>query len=578
MALAFESTNRYESAQGQSSYSPTHNLQTGQGNDRMVSVLINFEDAQTASVSTVTLGGNAPDGSQGVLVGTGYSGYCWVGWWFDDNLPASTGNTTIAITLDDAATEAIIVDVMEFTGVNQLTAVNTQTDAQSGAGNTSVTVTVDVNDSLAIGHFHSGGTGFGSPNNLTQAQAGAVNSSAGGSGYNLNADTPNVTIGWNSLTTRRGFVGAVFQPAPESSSSSSSSSSRSSSSSSSSSSESSSSESSSSSSSSFSVPSNSYVPKHLLENEEGLESYGYVDVIDIPPENQSDYYTWLTGSPDVPTSNSDYTLQYLKITKKLLEVVQEDQEFYLCREQNWMNWYRWHEGGEVGPAPDPIGFSSSSSSASSSSSSSSASVAGSPPVVNSGQVTAIHPSGTSHSFSAPSHSDGDVIYVHAATNGNRTMTGPVGFSVAFENVQSFSDRTTHSLWYKTASSDPVKYAWSLDVAEEGVTMTWSVSNDGGIDVISANNTGDSNSVSCADVTSTVDNTLILRLVHTGNNTLPHSLETGYTWIDSVADAAAASISVQYDVKETAGAVGQLFIDIAFTVEWGGRTVIIKPSA
>jgi len=294
MAVTFQNSARYVSAEGVSSYSPTHNLLTGSGNQRIVVVCVNWEDSGVDTISSITLGGNAPDGSLGVVAGTGYSAYAYLAWWYDTNLPASTGNTTIAVTPTGSITREIMVHVMEFTGVDQSATVNTNTGSSTSAGTVNCSVSISADNSLAVNTFTAGGTTFGSPvdANITVRQSGAVNSSAGGIGSYEDADGSSIDLGWQTLSTRGAVVGAVFEEYVASSSSSSSSVSSSSSSSTSSSSSSSSISSSSSSSSVSSSSSSSQIPvrcaKVIAQDTNGTFDTNVTSWTDVPFNNTVD--------------------------------------------------------------------------------------------------------------------------------------------------------------------------------------------------------------------------------------------------------------------------------------------------
>jgi hypothetical protein len=235
MAIVLQNTQNYDNGvANQSSYSPTHNLLTGSGNDRLVIVTVNVEDDGTDNVSSVTFDGQAPDNSQQVTGGTGFSATTWMGIWFESSLPSTTGNKTVAVTMSGTINRNIIVKVQEYSGVsNSSVTQRFYTDSSAAAGSASTSVTVDNDDSLIVGSFTCGGATFGTASNLTQNQAAAHGdgSTASGIGSNLNSDTPSETVGWGSLSTRYAWVAAVFNEAIASSSSSSSSSSESSSSS-----------------------------------------------------------------------------------------------------------------------------------------------------------------------------------------------------------------------------------------------------------------------------------------------------------------------------------------------------------
>jgi len=227
MAIAFVNSQLFDNnSPGQSSYSPVYNLLTGLGNDRLVVVTVGVEDSGTDNVSSVTFDGVAPDVSQQITGGTGYSATAWMGIWFESSLPSTTGNKTVAVTMSGTITRDIQVTVSEYTGISSDSVTQRfYTDSQASAGSASNTVTVDEDNSLIVGTFACGGSTYGTPSNLTQAEAAAAldGSSAHGLGYNTNSDTVSEIVGWGSLSTRFAWVAAVFRPTADSSSSSSSS-------------------------------------------------------------------------------------------------------------------------------------------------------------------------------------------------------------------------------------------------------------------------------------------------------------------------------------------------------------------
>ena len=216
MAASFINTARFVSAVSQSSYSPSYNLQTASGNDRLVVVHVGYEDDTSAfDVSSVTFDGVSPDGSQNAeAVGASFTATSWIGWWFESSLPATTGNKTIAITLTGAVLREIQVNVMEFTGVsNAAVTQRSYSTTRLDTGDLSTVVTVDQDDSLVVGAQCNGGTDLtGVPTNLTQAQEAAATSSSSSCGYNTNADTASITVGWTNLANRSAFGSAIFRP------------------------------------------------------------------------------------------------------------------------------------------------------------------------------------------------------------------------------------------------------------------------------------------------------------------------------------------------------------------------------
>lgn len=201
------------------------------------------------------------------------------------------------------------------------------------------------------------------------------------------------------------------------------------------------------------------------------------------------------------------------------------------------------------------------------------------PTVNSGHTTQTS-TAEKHGVTTPTHSEGDLIFIFAGIDegaGAVTMTKPTGFSVAYENMHCYGSHVRASLWYIVASaSEPSSYLWTSSATEESLSIAWSVSGHDGIDLTSGSSTGNGSTVTCLSVTTTVANTLVLRLIHTDQDTLSHELESGYTWIDSYASSGVATLSVQHIAQATAGSTGNATLTLGVTDEWGGRTVAIKP--
>ena len=206
-----QNSQQYISATGQTTYSPTHNLLTGLDGGRLVVVTVSYEHNGLTDVSSVTFDGESPNGSLNVVAGTNPSARQWLGWWFNANLPSTTGNKTVAVTCAGAITQEIYVTVTEFLGIAQTTP-NTNTATITSAGNISTSVTVSEYASIAVGAFTCGETGFGAPFNLIELQSSALTSSAAGVGYNPNANPSSTTIGWHGMTVMAAFAGAVFAP------------------------------------------------------------------------------------------------------------------------------------------------------------------------------------------------------------------------------------------------------------------------------------------------------------------------------------------------------------------------------
>jgi subtilisin-like proprotein convertase family protein len=199
--------------------------------------------------------------------------------------------------------------------------------------------------------------------------------------------------------------------------------------------------------------------------------------------------------------------------------------------------------------------------------------------VNAGQTTSTTTSSvTNHVIDTPAHSTGDVIYLFAAIDGSCTMTPPSGFT-AVPNMSSASvvSAATTSLWRKTATaSEPSTYTWTSSVAERSVQIAWSQSGDGGVDVSATANTGTGTTATCPAVTTTVANTLILRLVATDEISNPISTGSGYTKIAELSYTSAATASVQYRTQAAIGSTGTLALTLSVSEQWAAFTVAIKP--
>jgi hypothetical protein len=199
------------------------------------------------------------------------------------------------------------------------------------------------------------------------------------------------------------------------------------------------------------------------------------------------------------------------------------------------------------------------------------------PIINPGETTQTS-FGTSHIVNTPTNSEGDVIYIYAGIDDHVDMIAPAGFSQAFQNFKAFNNQATHSLWYKTATgSEPSTYTWTSSISQGSTSISWSVSNDDGINVVSSNNSGQSNTAIAGDATTTVNNCLVLRLVVTEEATLPHGTFSNHTLLDSIENVGEVSISAQYKIQKNAGAVGQAQIPLNSVDDWSGMTVCISPS-
>lgn len=197
------------------------------------------------------------------------------------------------------------------------------------------------------------------------------------------------------------------------------------------------------------------------------------------------------------------------------------------------------------------------------------------PTVNSGHTTLAEISSvTSHVVDVPTHSSGDGIYIAIVCDGSQSFTFPAGFSKIISDTVT-SSTATLAIARKTAGgSEGSTYTVTTSGSERAVAVAWSQSNDNGIDGTTPSpNTGSSATATCPSVTTTVANTLVLRVVGTDNESSTHSTVSGYTKIAEVQQASAGTISIQWIVQASAGSSGTA--DVTITSEqWAAATFAV----
>ena len=219
MAIVREGSTSHMTAINQSSATFSYSLVNPSGNDRLMVVGVNYEEdtINTRHVTGVTYGGQAmtqlpiapikwPD--------TGLMQYVDYYYILDANLPASAGANNCVVTLDGVvAADEIMCYLAEYSGVNQAVPDDSDFHENESAGNTSVTITAAAAGSAGILVCGSGGTTdpSGNENNLTTLHSHVGVSAAGALGELLN-QSGGFTFGYNSLSTREGCIGAVWQP------------------------------------------------------------------------------------------------------------------------------------------------------------------------------------------------------------------------------------------------------------------------------------------------------------------------------------------------------------------------------
>jgi hypothetical protein len=214
-SVAYENSAESYSVAGQSSHSFNYVLQKGSGNNRLVVATVSWEDAEaSAFISSLTFGGTAMTKIVDVTVGTGYSEYISLWYLLDSNLPAASGSYNIAVTVSESIIREIYVAVAEYSGVKQSAPDDYGTHANTVEGNTAITLTAAAGGSVVVAGVGESGTNvLTDTNNINNLQEQILTSSGSALGHHMNASSGNVTVGWNSLSTREGMAGAVWQPA-----------------------------------------------------------------------------------------------------------------------------------------------------------------------------------------------------------------------------------------------------------------------------------------------------------------------------------------------------------------------------
>lgn len=198
------------------------------------------------------------------------------------------------------------------------------------------------------------------------------------------------------------------------------------------------------------------------------------------------------------------------------------------------------------------------------------------PSVNSGHTTYESAgSSNSHVVDAPSHSEGDGIWIAIVVDGAQTLTPPAGFVGAALSISAANHTATLGVYRKTAgASEPSTYTVQCSSSERAAAISWSQSNDNSFDV-TASDSDTSSTANCPSATTTEDNTLILRIVGTDSETLPHGTISGYTKLDEVERSSGGTVSVQYTTQASAGATGAENVSLNSSQEWRGVTVAVK---
>lgn len=184
--------------------------------------------------------------------------------------------------------------------------------------------------------------------------------------------------------------------------------------------------------------------------------------------------------------------------------------------------------------------------------------------------------------------EGDLLVAFVGSDDTAAVHGnPGGWTQVGSSIEQSSSE--HSLWFKAAgASEPSTYTWSLGGASEayyvGILRISGADNADPIDISSASGTSGDPCV-CPDVTTTVDDTLILRACGTndqgGNDViLDGGTPTSHTLEYSKPGAASGDVGnhVSFVAQASAGATGTANIDLSGATNHVRYTVAIAPAA
>lgn len=205
---------------GVASHSFNYTLVNGTGNNRLVVVAVCYE-ATPASVAVthVTFAGvemTRVAASPSTAESSSYVAYTGLYYLLDNQLPATGGSKAINITTNASVTRRIMAYAVEYSGVKQSAPDDSAMHENPASGSTAVSLTAAAPGSIGILAATSGGftSPIGKENNLSTIAnvMGALGSSVSALGELTNR-SGGFTFGYNSLSTREGCVGAVWQPA-----------------------------------------------------------------------------------------------------------------------------------------------------------------------------------------------------------------------------------------------------------------------------------------------------------------------------------------------------------------------------
>jgi len=196
-------------------------------------------------------------------------------------------------------------------------------------------------------------------------------------------------------------------------------------------------------------------------------------------------------------------------------------------------------------------------------------------------------SGTTCSIDKPSGvQSGDLLVVLCTTDGTGSgLIGPSGFTILHSESQN-NEQTTASWWKEAGGSEPGSYSVSWSGNERYVGSCIRISGadtDDPVDV-SDSNLGSSGTVTSPSVTTTVDNTLILRFhgMDDDDEGNDYSGDNPYGTIELYAygslGSSECSGACSYENQTSVGSTGTAAWTFSNSEGWAAFTVAIKPES
>lgn len=178
--------------------------------------------------------------------------------------------------------------------------------------------------------------------------------------------------------------------------------------------------------------------------------------------------------------------------------------------------------------------------------------------------------------------DGDLLVAGMTTNGVTSLTPPAGWTEISQG--SSGGKMTSGSWWKIASSELANYTFQTNPAETIYIFILRITGahaTAPVDV-SAFAIGDDTTPTCPTVTTTVADTLVLRLFGADDNDIAVSdYPTGHTGItinQSGAGSNQCSGGAAWKAQVTASATDTASFTLEASEEWYATTIAIKPPA